>query len=98
MIYYHATEFTNLSSILENGIHPGCDGEVYLCKKPEEALRFVVIRNIGTHKKYLVCKVDLRSGVEESFDHSEEFFRCRAYMYNKNIPSSNIRSYIEYDI
>ena len=81
--YYHATPFENLNSILKKGILTGCDGVVYLTENPDEAARFVAIRG---HKKILVIEVELEEEmVEESFDHSMIFFRCRAFTYPQDI-------------
>ena len=50
--YYHATPFENLESILKDQeVHKGCDGVVYLAKKPEDAVKFLAIR--GCKKKFL---------------------------------------------
>ena len=79
--YYHATPFENLVSIMDQGIRKSRDGVVYLTEKPEEATRFVVIRG---HVDILVCEVQIEENmVEETFDHSEAFFKCRAYGYSK---------------
>ena len=81
--YYHATPFENLNSIFKKGILKGIDGVVYLTEKPEEAARFVAIRGC---KKILVIEVEVEDYmVEESFDHSESFFQCKAYSYPDNI-------------
>lgn len=93
---YHATTFDNLDSILENGLIKHIDG-IYLCDRPDEAIRFLYIRGI-TH--VLVAEVDLSkidiNKLRESFDHSEEFFKCKAYVYDGNISTSSIRQYLEY--
>lgn len=93
--YYHATPFENLCSIFRKGIVKGCDGVVYLTEKPEEAVRFVAIRG---YKKILVIEVEVEDYmVAESFDHSETFFKCRAYSYPQDISidefGDNIRTY-----
>lgn len=93
--YYHATPFENLASIFKKGILKGHDGVVYLTEKPEEAVRFVAIRGC---KKILVIEVEIEEDmVTESFDHSQVFFRCRAYAYSKDISidefGDNIRTY-----
>lgn len=90
--YYHATPFENLESIMvkDQEIHRGCDGVVYLAEKPNDALKFLVIRG---YTKILVIGVALEENeVEESFDHSEAFFKCKAYMYNKDIKLDNFTS------
>lgn len=93
--YYHATPFENLGSIFEKGICKGYDGVVYLTEKPEEAVRFVAIRGC---KKILVIEVRVEEDmVSESFDHSQLFFKCRAYSYPNDISidefGSNIKTY-----
>lgn len=81
--YYHATPYENLESIMSKGLMRGCDGVIYLTEKPEEAARFVAIR--GYHK-ILVIGIDVEEdSVEESFDHSQVFFNCRAYTYSEDI-------------
>ena len=91
-IYYHATPFENLESILEKGIRRGCDGVVYLTEKPEEAARFVAIRG---HMKILVLGVELEEDmVSESFDHNYLFFKCNAYTYPEDIPANEITELI----
>jgi hypothetical protein len=95
--YYHATPFENLESILDQGIcrKYGYDGVIYLTEKPEEAARFVAIRG---YVDILVCEVEVEEYmVEESFDHSEAFFKCRAYGYSeKDIMPDEITNYIKY--
>lgn len=93
--YYHATPFENLESILEKGIRRGCDGVVYLTEKPEEAAGFVAIRG---HKKILVAGVDIEKDmVTESFDHSQAFFKCKAYVYPEDISLGEIRGFLQYE-
>ena len=93
-IYYHATPMENLGSILSEGIHKGIDGLVYLTEAPDEAARFVFIRGC---KDIVVFKVEVEEGlVEETFDHSQAFFGCRAFGYNSNIDSSDIIGALEY--
>lgn len=88
-IYYHATDYKNLLPILKDGIHTGSDGNVYLCTDPNEAVRFTYIHGV---KDNFVFGVELDdSEVEESFDHSEAFFKCRAYVVNRAIKPKEIR-------
>ena len=93
--YYHATPFENIGSIFKKGILRGCDGVVYLTEKPEEAMRFLMIRG---YKKVLVIEVELEDDmVEESFDHSRIFFDCRAFAYPYDISvdefGDNVRTF-----
>lgn len=82
--YYHATPFENLESIfMDQVIRKGCDGVVYLTEKPEDAVKFLMIRG---YRKILVLGVDLEEDmVSESFDHSQAFFKCRAFTYPEDI-------------
>lgn len=94
--YYHATPMGNYDSICEKGIFKGWDGVVYLTEKPEEATRFLTVRG---YREILVCEVLVDEClVEESFDHSEEFFKCRAYMYPFDIGVDQILSYTGYEV
>lgn len=96
MKYYHATKTENLDSILEQGIKPGCDGAVYLTITPQDALKFMLIRGITD---VIVLEVNLlQSWVEESFDHNQAFFKCRAYCYYGTIPSEKITNILKYDL
>lgn len=93
--YYHATPFENLDSIMDQGLHKGCDGVVYLTEKPEEAARFVAIRG---YRQILVVGVELEEDlVSESFDHNEAFFGCRAYTYPDEIPANEITEFLKYE-
>lgn len=83
--YYHATDKKNIDSIISEGIKPGFDGMVYLCEIPEDACKFMLVH--GYHEA-AVFEVSLdENDVEESFDHSQAFFGCRAYMYKGIIDS-----------
>lgn len=94
--YYHATEEKNFDSILEKGILKGIDGVVYVCEKPEEAVRFLAIRGI---KIIFVFEVHIEeSFISESFDHNERFFRCKAYMYSKDILREEIVGCSKYEL
>lgn len=93
--YYHATPFENLESIMDQGLHKGCDGVVYLTEKPEEAARFVAIHG---YRQILVLGVDLEEDmIDESFDNSQAFFRCRAYTYPDDIPADEITEFLKYE-
>lgn len=93
--YYHATPYENLESIMDQGLRKGCDGVVYLTEKPEEAARFVAIRGC---RKILVVGVEIDDGlIEESFDHNQAFFGCRAFMFEGDIPADEITEFIKYE-
>ena len=94
--YYHATPFENLNSSLDQGFIRGYDGVVYLTEKPEEAARFVAIRGC---RKILVLGIEIEESlVEESFDHSQAFFGCRAYMHKNDIPADEITEFKTYEL
>lgn len=86
---YHATPWSNLMGIAEEGIKPGCDHMVYLAETKEEALRFIAIRAMG--EPILVVEVEVdQSRLEESFDHNYEFLKARAWVYPDTIPWSSV--------
>ena len=93
--YYHATPFENLVSILDKGILKSkYDGMVYLTEKPDEAARFLAIRLCH---EILVCEVEIEDDlVEETFDHNEAFFKCKAYGYRGNIKPDEITNFLKY--
>ena len=94
--YYHATPYENLESIMDQGIHKGYDGVVYLTEKPEEAARFVAIRGCKT---ILVLGIELdKNLVTESFDHSFQFFRCKAYSYPDDIGINDVTEFLKYEL
>ena len=74
MKFYHATTSTAAESIRKDGvIKAGAMGDVFLCRNPLDACKFLILR--GTPVIYVV-EVDLRhSEVIESYDHAESFFK-----------------------
>lgn len=85
--FYHATSYENLISIYEKGIlAQNAEGIVYMTEKPEEAARFVVIHGIS---KILCVKIKIPKSKEnniiETFDHSYNLFKCRAFAYVGNV-------------
>ena len=94
--FYHATPFENLVSILDEGIHRGADGVVYLADNPKAAVKFVCLR---CWDPILVVEVELdEAEVEESFDHSYEFFKERAWTYPKDIPRQELKDFQRYEV
>lgn len=97
--YYHATDFNNLGNIIVNGIQPGPDGLVYMCEGPTDAIKFLYIRG---YKHLLVCEIKIskldEKNIIETFDHSFEFFKCRAFGYRGHIDIDKITNYIEYNL
>ena len=94
--YFHATPYENLLSIVDNGIKTGCDRVIYVADNPTSAAMFLAVRGC---KDILVVEVKLPSSkLVESFDHSEAFFRCRAFTYDKPISTKHIKNYTRYDL
>lgn len=91
MKYYHATSEEAWKQIKEDTfIKTGCDGVIYLCKDPQEACRFLVLRGIDP---IIVLEFEFKvNQIKETFDHSQIFFKCRAYSYSKNISILDIKS------
>ena len=93
---YHATKFEDLIDIVENGIQLGFDNYIYLCDDPKDAAKFVAIRG---YKNILVCEVEVdEKKLKESFDHSEEFFGCRAWTYDEPIVNEEITDYLQFNL
>lgn len=89
MKYYHATSEYAFYKIINEGIKTGFDGIVYLADSKENALKFISFRLIN--EPIYVLEVELNENeVEETFDHSYKFFKCKAYGYAKNIPFNKI--------
>lgn len=93
--FYHATPYDNLWSILINGLKTGVDGVVYLAETREAALKFICVRCFDP---ILVIEIELdETHVEESFDHSYEFFKEKAFVYSKSIPADKLGKMWKYD-
>ena len=84
MKFYHATTEENALKIVRDGkIKMSAEGAVFVCKSPIDACKFLFIRGL---KKAIVFEVELdEEKIEESTDHSEAFFQCKAYMYHGEI-------------
>lgn len=95
---YHATKLDNLDSILSNGLkRNNCEHVIFLCEKPEDAAKFLLVQGI---EQFVVIPVFVHEKfLDESFDHSFQFFKCRCWMYHKDIPPRNIDEFemLEYD-
>lgn len=82
--YYHATQAENLESIIKDGLkRNNIEQAIFLCDKPEDAAKFLRVR-LCPHFVVIPVQVHERF-LEESFDHSEQFFKCKAWMYKKDI-------------
>lgn len=83
--YYHGTSYNNLLKIINDGkIKHSIEGGVYLAKTKEDALKFVALRFYNEDIAIIEVNVD-DNNIEETFDHNEEFFKCKAYIYNGDI-------------
>ena len=83
MKFYHATQCDNARKIVSDGKIKAHAGEVFLCRTPLDACKFLVIRGV---KKITVFELNLKKDeVHESFDHSEAFFQCKAYVHDGDI-------------
>ena len=96
--FYHATNIENLGSILEYGLKAqNMERLVYLPETPEDALRFVALR---FYPEMLVVKVKIPKKFEhniiETFDHNYNFFKCRAFGYQGDIPVTMLSDYMKY--
>lgn len=92
--FYHATFKDNLSSIMINGIKKdNVYGGVFLADSSQNAAKFLMFR-VHNLSDIIVFKMDAsklnKTKLEESYDHSYEFFKCRAYIYFDNIKPNAI--------
>lgn len=94
--YYHATPYENLLSILAGGILRGADGVVYLTEKQDEAARFLLARGCRDILSIGVLIDDEK--VEETFDHNQSFFKCRAFGYFEDINQVDMISFFRYEL
>jgi len=90
--FYHATSYSNLDKIITEGLKINkTEGSIYLTDKAKDALKFLYIRGI---KDLIVIKLKAskldKTKLYESFDHDYSFFKCRAYVYEKDIPLKDI--------
>ena len=94
--YYHATPYENLQSILTGGIFRGVDGVVYLTEEQDEAARFLLVRGC---RDILCIKVLVDDEkVEETFDHNQNLFKCRAFGYFGDIIPDDMIGFFRYEL
>lgn len=68
---------------------------MYLCKDPVDSCKFMIIRFV---QRVAVIEVDLpEEDVQESRDHSEEFFGCKAYIHTGDIDLTGQEDVTYYD-
>lgn len=91
---YHATSVDNMTKIMYDGIKPGCDGIVYLAETDNDAYKFVCLRML---EKIAVFKVNVNvEDVFETFDHSQQFFKCKAFGHKGTILPDNFETLTVY--
>lgn len=87
--FYHATYYDNMGYIIRGGLKPGTDGLIYLTDSPEAAIKFACF--MDRTKQIVTVNVHIPNAelakVEESHDHDESFFKCKAYAYESAIPA-----------
>lgn len=96
MKFYHATSLENMQKIIDDGkIKHSFGGEVFLCRKPLDVCKFLVLRGL---RNVYVIEVELKeTDVQESYDHAESFFRCKAYVHNGDIQLSRTEAVTRYE-
>lgn len=98
-VMYHATPYENLINILDNGIKADNDGSVYLCNNSDDCVKFLAVRGI---KHVVTFEVRIPKRLEnrifESFDHSQAFFKCRAFGFIGDIAPKMIKPFKHYDL
>lgn len=87
--YYHATQTENLESIIKNGLKRNkIENAVFLCERPEDAAKFLRVRGFT---QFVIIPVRVHEKfITESFDHNANFFKCRCWMYHKDVQPRNI--------
>lgn len=95
--YYHATDYSNLYSIMQNGLLANnTENIVYLCEKEEDAIKFAYMHRV-MHAVTFKVTVRQPSKIIETFDHSQAFFKCRCFGFQGNIPAEWVEPSKEYD-
>lgn len=96
---YHATDSANKENILKEGIKPNTfERAVFLADNEESAVAFLRIRLVSdiTVFKIRYTNNQYRKLVE-SFDHSQTFFHCRAFMDRQTIEPSRFENVTDYN-
>ena len=96
--FYHATTEENFKKIMFDGkIKVGFDGIVYLTESKEDALKFLCLRAFGQSIIVLEIHIPDETKIEETFDHSYSFFKCRSFGYPEYIDTDNIINAYKYE-
>lgn len=91
-ILYHATSYENLGSILRKGLSvDNTEKAIFFTDDPKSSAKFMLVRGIYNIIAIPVKLSSLdKNKIKESFDHSESFFKTRAWIYTDNIPPSKL--------
>lgn len=87
--YYHYTKAENAVSIISEGL----TGTTFMCENEQDCLLFAHIYNYGQEVNIFIYKIKaeaVEDKLEESFDHSYEFFKCRAFTFTGTIDYSDV--------
>lgn len=84
--YYHGTSYANLLKIIEDGKIKNNNMEhcVFLAETKDDAFKFVALRYMMEDIAVIELELD-ESKVHETFDHSQRFFKARAFAYDGEI-------------
>lgn len=87
MLLWHASPYSNLESIVNNGLLTS-NGKIFFADKVESAVLFVYMKG---EKHIIAFPVEFtEEEVNESFDHNVDVFKCRCYSVANNIPYSRV--------
>lgn len=96
--YYHGTSYANLFKIIDDKkIKTGIDGLVYLAKSKDDAFKFVALRYMTEDIVVIEMELD-DNNIIETFDHSQTFFKARAYGYKGDISTDKVTNCWKYPI
>lgn len=96
--FYHATTVDKFTQILIDGkIKTGFDGIIYFAETQQDALKFIALRAFGEPIIVLEIEVPDPNKVEETFDHSYSFFKCRSFGYPESISTDFIVNAYRYE-
>ncbi len=95
---FHATRIENMTNITLEGLKPMSEG-VFFSDSVQNAAKFLMLKMpISEIIVFEIATKDLdKKFLEESFDHSFEFFQCRAWVYAKPIPYSKVRDIYDFN-
>lgn len=92
MKYYHACSEDTYRSIMNDGVIKvnNIEGIVYLADSATNAAKFLALRHM--FEPIYVFEIDglQDNEIEEQFDHSETFFKCKAFGVSRDIPLTSV--------